>query len=191
MRDNERLVNILKEEFENKKLKGMYDGAWALYEELLKREKELDMTKRRQEKNMKQLAMQRQIVKGQVEQDLEGARSGDEDKEVIDYRKLYKTIMCPLRKDCPKVKMLRWPSTSLKARRQFGKDCPYAHHPMELLFPETLDIRISANKNIQKKEAAAKKDVWTFSGPLFDCPGCGGRCNICKYKTLAKEVMDK
>jgi len=40
---------------------------------------------------------------------------------------------------------------------------------MELLFPETLDIRISANKTIQKKKTSGKKEEWKFGGGLFDC----------------------
>lgn len=103
--------------------------------------------------------------------------------------------MCPLKKDCPKVKMLRWPSTNLKARRQFGKNCPYAHHPMELLFPETLDIRISANKTIQNAKTSGKKAEWKFGGSLFDCTkafsgGCGAKCNLCEYKASAKKMID-
>ena len=119
---------------------------------------------------MKDMKMQQRILNGEEEQEDLDPKSGDENQpEPVDYKKLYKTIMCPLKHECPKVKMLRWPSTSLKARRPFGKDCPYAHHPMELLFPETLDIRISANKKIQKKETDGKKQEWKFSGPLFDC----------------------
>jgi len=52
--------------------------------------------------------------------------------EEIDQRKIYKTIMCPLKADCPKVKMQRWPSSNIPSKEKFGKDCPYAHHPMEL-----------------------------------------------------------
>jgi len=55
LNDKKRAEGILVEEFDQAKLKGMYDGAWALYEELLKREQELERTKRRQEKSMKDL----------------------------------------------------------------------------------------------------------------------------------------
>ena len=59
----------------------------------------------------------------------------DDDPDEVDYRKIYKTIMCPLKEQCSRVKMQRWPSSSLKSTTKFGKDCPYAHHPMELQFP--------------------------------------------------------
>jgi len=135
------------------------------------------------------------VVDGDIQDSLEDAKSGEEENNVVDYKKLYKTIMCPLKKDCPKVKMLRWPSTNLKANRPFGRDCPYAHHPMELLFPETLDIRISANKNIQSKKTSGKKEEWKFGGGLFDCTkafsgGCGAKCNLCEYKAAAKKMID-
>jgi hypothetical protein len=54
------------------------------------------------------------------------------DDEEVDYRKIYKTIMCPLKLECSKVKMQRWPYSNIKSHQKFGKDCPYAHHPMEL-----------------------------------------------------------
>jgi len=56
----------------------------------------------------------------------------DGKSDEIDYRKIYKTIMCPLKNECPKLKLLRWPSSSIKTQCKVGKDCPYAHHPMEL-----------------------------------------------------------
>lgn len=58
-----------------------------------------------------------------------------DENEGDDFKNMFKTIMCPLKNECPKFKNLRWPSSSLKAITKFGKDCPYAHHPMELQFP--------------------------------------------------------
>lgn len=65
------------------------------------------------------------------EGDLDGDNKNPEPSD-IDQRKIYKTIMCPLKADCPKVKMQRWPFSGIPSKEKFGKDCPYAHHPMEL-----------------------------------------------------------
>lgn len=70
----------------------------------------------------------------------------DEDAGETDFRKIYKTIMCPMKDKCPKLIAQRWPSSSVKANTKFGANCPYAHHPMELQFPQTLQMRIDANK---------------------------------------------
>jgi hypothetical protein len=63
---------------------------------------------------------------------------------------MFKTIMCPLKDTCPKVKKARWPSSSLKTVTKFGALCPYAHHLMELEFPATLETKINASASIQK-----------------------------------------
>jgi hypothetical protein len=61
--------------------------------------------------------------------------------------------MCPLGDACPKKTGPRWPSSNLHANTRLGKECPYAHHPNELEFPETLSMRVQGNKN------AAKRDI--------------------------------
>jgi hypothetical protein len=63
------------------------------------------------------------------------------DEKDTDWRKVYKTIMCPLGDKCPKYKNLRWPSSAVKTTTKVGKDCPYAHHPMELEFAQTINMR--------------------------------------------------
>ena len=70
----------------------------------------------------------------------------------IDYRKIYKTIMCPLKDTCPKLKKQRWPYTGMKSHAKLGKDCPYAHHAMELAFPQTINMRLAANEKLSKKD---------------------------------------
>jgi hypothetical protein len=67
--------------------------------------------------------------------------SVDDEKTTV----LFKTIMCPLGDSCPKVKKSRWPNSSIKSVTNFGALCPYAHHLMELEFPETLVTKISAS----------------------------------------------
>jgi len=95
-----------------------------------------------------------------------------------------------MKEQCQKVKMQRWPSSSLKATTKFGKDCPYAHHPMELQFPESLNMRIKATEQKSKKQAPENKFGYGFVGPLYHCGGCS-RCGLCKYKLKAKEVLEK
>lgn len=92
--------------------------------------------------------------------------------------------MCPLKDQCSKVKMQRWPSSGLKSITKFGKDCPYAHHPMELQFPETLNMRLKANK----KKFKEHDTPWTHASPLLNCGGCS-RCSLCKYKLDAAKTL--
>jgi len=63
---------------------------------------------------------------------------------------LFRTIMCPLKEKCQKVKMQRWPTTNTKSFTKFGEECPFAHHPSELMFPESIGTKLSANKQIVK-----------------------------------------
>lgn len=52
--------------------------------------------------------------------------------------------MCPLKDRCPKVRKKRWPDSGIKTTKKFGELCPYAHHLMELEFPETVHFKIAA-----------------------------------------------
>lgn len=118
---------------------------------------------------------------------------GDEEKEA---KKIYKTIMCPIKWECPKVKRLRFPYSNLKANRKFGLDCPFAHHPMELSFPETIDVRMTANKKLGKdkkggEDGKSENKPFVLTGALFSCNGCGGNCKMCRYRQKAKETEQK
>ncbi len=93
--------------------------------------------------------------------------------------------MCPLKNECKNFNNLRWTSSKQKTTTKFGKECPYAHHPMELQFPETLGMRIQGNKNNLKSENSIIQKDFKFSGTLFECKGCCTLCNLCKYKKLA------
>lgn len=117
----------------------------------------------------------------------EGFEENNDDDDEQDFRKLFKTIMCPMKDACPKLIPPRWPSSKHKSITRFGKNCPYAHHPMELQFPQTLDMRIAANKACAKKDPyAAPSKRFVNSSELYECTGCGGRCNMCAYKQLAQ-----
>lgn len=103
---------------------------------------------------------------------IERPEEGEESNEPAPI--IYKTIMCPLKEECPKVKNGRWPTSQTKAVVQRGRDCPYAHHPMELCFPEQLFTKYSSNNiflNKIKKSHSSKQIKTPFypSGPLFDC----------------------
>jgi len=55
----------------------------------------------RKKLNAETLSTVQRDLKRQIEDNME---AGEDDNEV-DYRKIYKTIMCPLREECTKVKM--------------------------------------------------------------------------------------
>lgn len=84
--------------------------------------------------------------------------------------------MCPLKDKCSKIKKPRWPSSKTKSFTKFGEECPFAHHPMELKFPETLITKLSANveriKNLEKSIINEEPKVFKPTGTLFDCIGC-------------------
>lgn len=90
---------------------------------------------------------------------------------------LFRTIMCPLKDKCPKIKKPRWPTSNTKSFTKFGEECPFAHHPSELQFPESIMTKLSANvhriKNLEQKMLNNKpKEVFKPTGALFDCVGC-------------------
>lgn len=58
---------------------------------------------------------------------------------------------------------------------------------MELVFHETLKMRLAGNKNALK---ALAKEPWNaFTGDFKECPGCS-RCIQCRYKDKARRVTD-
>ena len=69
--------------------------------------------------------------------------------QAANAKDLFKTIMCPLIKSCPNDTRDRWPKSDIKNITQLGSACPYAHHPMELKFPQTLTTKLSAIKKMQ------------------------------------------
>lgn len=127
------------------------------------------------------------FVPGEDGADPDGKEPGPED---IDQRKIYKTIMCPLKADCPKVKMQRWPFSGISSKEKFGKDCPYAHHPMELQFKETLRMRAAGNKAMDTASTGRlAKTNFKHAGDLYDCQGCGAHCNMCRYKQASGAAL--
>ena len=74
--------------------------------------------------------------------------------------------MCPLKDSCPKVRKSRWPDSSIKTVTKFGALCPYAHHLMELEFPESLHAKIAATKG-QKQKTMQSVDKESLSQPFL------------------------
>ena len=117
---------------------------------------------------------------------------------------LFRSIMCPLKEKCPRDQRPRWPTSNTKSNTKFGDDCPYAHHQMELKFPESIVTKLSSSyqtiKNMRSKVDFDKpREAFKPSGPLFDCSGCnsksskhiGGPCNLCRYKEMANKSSEK
>lgn len=98
----------------------------------------------------------------------------------------------------------RWPTSNTKSITKFGEECPFAHHPMELKFPESIITKLSSThqtiKNLRDSIDTQKpKEVFKPSGALFECVGCnsksskhiGGPCNLCRYKEMAQNSSAK
>ena len=131
-------VGVYGEDFENAKLMSLYGEVWDIFQLLMLREHEAEKKEKRLKQEYKTLTKTYKTLKDQQEEGGFEEPGEDADSQDIDFRKIYKTIMCPLGKDCPRCKTLRWPYSNIKSHQKFGKDCPYAHHSMELRFPETL-----------------------------------------------------
>lgn len=112
-------------------------------------------------------------------------------------KELFKTIMCPLILSCPNDTRDRWPQSNASNTTQLGSACPYAHHSMELRFPQTLTTKISAITKMQdtiKGQVTNKKPQAAFipTGRIYDCKGgCFAvyKCNMCKYKSMAGTLI--
>lgn len=115
------------EDYKNKKLIPILDEALDFYKELMSRKTNAEKKLKFIEKTKQKLIESKKLAGDTVTVD-------DEGKEIV----LFKTIMCPLGDSCSKVKKARWPNSSIKSVTNFGALCPYAHHLMELEFPETI-----------------------------------------------------
>jgi hypothetical protein len=82
---------------------------------------------------------------------MEKGDGGEDDDDDKDYLKMFKTIMCPLNLKCVNRRKQRWPYTSLKNTKKLGQKCPFAHHAMELCFPQTLGVRNKVNQRLYEK----------------------------------------
>lgn len=83
-----------------------------------------------------------------------------------------------------------------KNSKKLGAECPYAHHAYELLFPETLKVKINAIEKMKKSiraEVHSKAAGANFypAGQLVECKlaaesSC--KCNMCRYRFMAKTI---
>ena len=141
--------NMPAEDFTKGKLLPILEEAYHLW-------KELDTRKERAEKECKRIEKVKQKMIAEKKSAMEATLSRDDpDEKAQTY--LFKTIMCPLGDACSKVRKARFPKSSIKSVTQFGALCPYAHHYMELVFPETHQNKINATNNM-KKNVMAKVD---------------------------------
>lgn len=138
----------------------MFDDIWEILQEILKQAESNQKNRKLQDKSKKLLTKAKKGLKEQKQMGFEEPAEGEADNKEIDYRKIYKTIMCPLKDSCPKLKKQRWPYTGMKSHEKIGKDCPYAHHAMELAFPQTINMRLAANEKLSKTDLndKAKKE---------------------------------
>lgn len=140
VKDHKEKKAVYAENFESPTMQALYQEVWELLQEHIKEQHEAHKAEQRkvkQQTKLKQtmIALKDQLADPGAFQPDHDAGDGDNKHpkpEDIDQRKIYKTIMCPLKADCPKVKMQRWPFSGISSKEKFGKDCPYAHHPMEL-----------------------------------------------------------
>jgi hypothetical protein len=187
------------EDFENKKLLPILKEAFDLIRLLEKKkqiaDKEIAKIKKQRKKFREEIKNYDKYKKAQVQiEDM----TEDERKKVTT---IYKSIMCPLKDKCSKDKSKRWPASNIKSCSQFGQDCPYAHHPSELQFPEQIYAKMSSTKNqihtLEKsKIEESKNKVFTPASALYDCkgrcqPGSKAACNKCTHDFMAAQASDK
>ena len=124
------------ENFENIKLLPVLQEAYTLFEQI-------EANKLTTKKEILRLeAKKKKLIKSKSE--AAGMQSIED--MTANLKKLFKTIMCPLVENCPNDTRQRWPKSSDPCVTKFGSKCPYAHHLMELTFPQTLKTKISAIK---------------------------------------------
>jgi hypothetical protein len=121
------------------------------------------------------------------------------------YFTMFRTIMCPLKDQCPLDLRPRWPHSDLGAGVPFGGKCPYAHQISELKFEQEINEKIKLRKNLlktlEKDEDPIIEESWVPAGPIISCTGCGktftekekgkkgggsrvtmkGLCGFCRY----------
>ena len=99
----------------------MFDDVWEILQIILKQADSNQKTKKLQDHSKKLLTNAKIKLKEQKAMGFdEGGEGQDKDDKEIDYRKIYKTIMCPLKDSCPKLKKQRWPYTETKSHAKLG-----------------------------------------------------------------------
>ena len=136
------------ENFDHIKLLPILQEAYQLVEQIEAQEKTVIKEIRKLEAKKEEL-MERKKNQASMQLSIEDMAANS--------KQLFKTIMCPLVENCPNDTRQRWPKSSDPCVTQFGSKCPYAHHPMELTFPQTLQTKIHAIGKIQENLAGQKE----------------------------------
>ena len=178
---------------ENAKLLPILKDAFDLVVLIEDQEKECHKQIKKLEANKKKLKEKQRQIEGHkiIDNQAEVCHSGP------NYAKeLFKTIMCPLLDKCPNDCRPRWHKSGERTTTPFGKKCPYAHHYMELEFPQTLKTKISSISKMKKSvhsqiESARPGKAFIPTGTITDCKGgCfTSKCNQCKYKSMAGYII--
>ena len=144
-----------------------------------KLEKELDMIKYK-----KQYSNNKRVTSKEIISD---PKYSDKDPQYIFVKEKYfncKDKMCPLKDRCPNL------------RPNNKTPCKYAHQISELKFTQQINENIKLRENL-KKNLETKKDpkiekVWSHTGPLVGCNGCGKEvCNFCRYNKRNDAQFEK
>ena len=144
-----------------------------------KLEKELDMIKyKRQYSNNKRVVSKEIMI---------DPKYSDKDPQYLFVKEKYfncKNKMCPLGDKCPNL------------RSNNKSPCKYAHQISELKFTqqinENIKLRENLKNNLEEKKDPKIKVVWSHTGPLVGCNGCGKEiCNFCRYNKRNDAQMEK
>ncbi len=176
------------EDFENKKLVPVLREAFDLLELM-------EMNKREAQKQISKIKRSQKTLRGDKRNFNEFKKAQTKvDVSIGSKEKIvFRTIMCPMRDQCPRDKSKRWPTSNISSHTKFGQDCPFAHHPSELMFPESILTKVSSSKQTIKKLEEKilfekPRAIFKPASVLKDCAGCSDHttsCNFCKYKAMA------
>ena len=215
--DRKRDVNEPTEDFKNTKNLQLCDEVYFMLTAINK-------YKGKQKGQIKKLKKEIEIIEynKQKKIDTKEINDGLEKSEKFTYYKdkyfnFFKTVMCPLKEQCPYL-IPRWPHSDKKASEQYGRSCPYAHQVSELKFDQEIREKIKLRKNLlstlEKGQEPNIKYEWVPTGPIVSCIGCGmsfddkkrvhtvianggngsgaakGSCGFCQYNKRNNKEME-
>lgn len=110
---------IYYEQLDNPAFQALYEECWDLLQEIFKRTAEEEKRKDKNRKADRELREVMRILDEQLkngfdesEEQKTGSMPSEATAKTVDFRKLFKTIMCPLGKNCPKYLGPRWPASN-------------------------------------------------------------------------------
>ena len=123
IKDNKDKKAVYAEDLDNEIMQPLYEEAWELLSRHVEQAREEHKAKVRKAENQKRLKKTYAALNEQLDDGFEDAgveldgKNGDKaDPAEIDQRKIYKTIMCPMKAECSKVKMQRWPFSGIPSK---------------------------------------------------------------------------